>query len=84
MSPFAAIARRAVARPLAGRRHRRGDVADVIVVDTRAPHLQPMFDPIAQVVYAAKGRDSRKCLLQARNFEELSPSGRAVSAPTGS
>jgi hypothetical protein len=35
-------------------------------------------------VYAAKGRDSRKCLLQARNFEELSPSGRAVSAPTGS
>ena len=40
--------------------------ADVIVVDTRAPHLQPMFDPIAQLVYAAKASDVRTTIVNGR------------------
>ena len=43
-----------------------GRRADVIVVDTRAPHLQPMFDPVAQVVYAAKGSDVRTTIVNGR------------------
>ncbi len=43
-----------------------GRRADVIVVDTRAPHLQPMFDPIAQIVYAAKGSDVRTTVVNGR------------------
>ncbi|CAB4574421.1 unannotated protein [freshwater metagenome] len=33
--------------------------------------------------YTTQGGHSGEGLFQARNFEELSPSGRAVSAPTG-
>jgi 5-methylthioadenosine/S-adenosylhomocysteine deaminase len=43
-----------------------GRRADVIVVDTRAPHLQPMFDPIAQLVYAAKASDVRTTIVNGR------------------
>ncbi len=43
-----------------------GRRADVIVVDTTQPHLQPMFDPIAQVVYAAKASDVRTTVVNGR------------------
>jgi 5-methylthioadenosine/S-adenosylhomocysteine deaminase len=43
-----------------------GRRADLIVVDTRAPHLQPMFDPVAQLVYAAKGSDVRTTIVNGR------------------
>jgi 5-methylthioadenosine/S-adenosylhomocysteine deaminase len=43
-----------------------GRRADLIVVDTTAPHLQPMFDPIAQVVYAAKASDVRTTVVHGR------------------
>jgi 5-methylthioadenosine/S-adenosylhomocysteine deaminase len=43
-----------------------GRRADVIVVDTRAPHLQPLFDPVAQLVYAAKGSDVRTTIVNGR------------------
>jgi 5-methylthioadenosine/S-adenosylhomocysteine deaminase len=43
-----------------------GRRADVIIVDTTQPHLQPMFDPIAQVVYAAKGSDVRTTIVNGR------------------
>jgi 5-methylthioadenosine/S-adenosylhomocysteine deaminase len=43
-----------------------GRRADVIVVDTTAPHLQPMFDPVAQVVYAAKASDVRTTIVNGR------------------
>lgn len=43
-----------------------GRRADVIVVDTTAPHLQPMFDPIAQIVYAAKASDVRTTIVNGR------------------
>jgi 5-methylthioadenosine/S-adenosylhomocysteine deaminase len=34
-----------------------GKKADVIVVDTRKPHLTPMYNPYSHLVYAAKGSD---------------------------
>ncbi len=34
-----------------------GMLADVIVIDTRAPHLTPLYDPISHLVYAARGSD---------------------------
>jgi 5-methylthioadenosine/S-adenosylhomocysteine deaminase len=43
-----------------------GRRADVIIVDTTHPHLQPMFDPVAQVVYAAKGSDVRTTIVNGR------------------
>jgi 5-methylthioadenosine/S-adenosylhomocysteine deaminase len=36
-----------------------GKAADVILVDTRAPHLTPMHQPASAIVYAAKGSDVR-------------------------
>lgn len=35
----------------------RGKKADVIVVDTRKPHLTPMYNPYSHLVYAARGSD---------------------------
>src|SRR5207247_7809693 len=34
-----------------------GKRADIIAVDRRAPHVQPWHDPIANLVYAARGSD---------------------------
>lgn len=34
-----------------------GKLADVVVLDTRAPRMQPLHDPVSQVVYAARGSD---------------------------
>ena len=34
-----------------------GKEADIIVVDTRAPHLTPMYNPYSHLVYAARGSD---------------------------
>jgi 5-methylthioadenosine/S-adenosylhomocysteine deaminase len=36
-----------------------GKRADVIAVDLRAPHLQPWHDPVASLVYSARGSDVR-------------------------
>jgi 5-methylthioadenosine/S-adenosylhomocysteine deaminase len=35
----------------------KGKRADIIVLDTRSPHLTPMYDPCSHLVYAAKGND---------------------------
>ena len=43
-----------------------GRRADVIIVDTTRPHLQPMFDPVAQIVYAAKSGDVRTTIVNGR------------------
>ena len=43
-----------------------GRRADVIIVDTTQPHLQPMFDPVAQIVYAAKASDVRTTIVHGR------------------
>lgn len=34
-----------------------GKRADIIVVDTRKPHLTPLYDPYSHLVYAARGSD---------------------------
>jgi 5-methylthioadenosine/S-adenosylhomocysteine deaminase len=34
-----------------------GKKADVIVIDTRKPHLVPIYNPVSQMVYAAQGSD---------------------------
>ena len=34
-----------------------GKQADVIVIDTRKPHLVPVYNPVSQIVYAANGQD---------------------------
>jgi len=34
-----------------------GKLADIIVVDTRKPHLTPLYRPTSHLVYAAKGSD---------------------------
>ncbi len=34
-----------------------GKQGDIIVVDTRSPHMVPMYHPFSQLVYAARGSD---------------------------
>ena len=35
----------------------KGKRADVIIVDTKRPHLTPMYNPYSHLVYAARGND---------------------------
>ena len=34
-----------------------GKKADVIIIDTKKPHLTPMYNPFSHLVYAARGND---------------------------
>jgi 5-methylthioadenosine/S-adenosylhomocysteine deaminase len=43
-----------------------GKKADMIVVDTTAPHAAPMFNPYAQLVYALKASDVRTTIIGGR------------------
>jgi 5-methylthioadenosine/S-adenosylhomocysteine deaminase len=43
-----------------------GKQADLIVIDTRVPHLTPMHHPASAVVYAAKGSDVRTVMVGGR------------------
>jgi 5-methylthioadenosine/S-adenosylhomocysteine deaminase len=43
-----------------------GKRADIIAVDRRAPHLQPWHDPVANLVYAARGSDVRAVFVDGR------------------
>lgn len=36
---------------------KEGAIADLIVLDTRAPHLNPLTEPFAHIVYSANGSD---------------------------
>ena len=40
--------------------------ADLIVLDTRAPHLTPMYHPESHIVYAANGADVRHVMIAGR------------------
>ncbi len=40
--------------------------ADLIVVDAHKPHLVPMYNPISQMVYAARGSDVRDVMVSGR------------------
>ena len=44
----------------------KGKEADLIVVDTQKPHLAPMYNPISQAVYAARGSDVRDVMVAGR------------------
>ncbi len=43
-----------------------GKLADVILVDTRRPHLTPLYHPASQLVYAAKGSDVTTAIINGR------------------
>ena len=43
-----------------------GKKADVIVVDTRKPHLTPMYHPYSHMVYAARGSDVETVVINGR------------------
>jgi len=43
-----------------------GKQADIIILDTRVPHLTPMYHPESHIVYAAGGGDVRHMLVAGR------------------
>jgi 5-methylthioadenosine/S-adenosylhomocysteine deaminase len=43
-----------------------GKKADVIVIDTRKPHLFPIYNPVSHMVYAAQGSDVRDVIVNGR------------------
>ena len=43
-----------------------GKKADVIVIDTRKPHLVPVYNPVSHIVYAAQGSDIRDVIVDGR------------------
>ena len=45
-----------------------GKAADIIVVDTRKPHLTPLYNPVSQLVYAARGSDVRHVVIAGRHL----------------
>ncbi len=47
-----------------------GNCADIIIVNTRKPHLQPLYNPISQLVYSAKGSDVRDVIINGRVLVE--------------
>ena len=49
-----------------------GKNADIIVVDTRKPHLTPMYNPTSHMVYAARGSDVTTSLVNGRVLMENS------------
>ena len=54
-----------------------GKKADIIVIDTRAPHLCPLFNPVSALVYSESGADVKDVLvngvvlLKDRTFQTL-------------
>jgi len=43
-----------------------GKKADVIIIDTRKPHLIPVYNPLSHMVYAAHGSDVRDVIVNGR------------------
>jgi 5-methylthioadenosine/S-adenosylhomocysteine deaminase len=43
-----------------------GKKADIILVDTKKPHLTPLYNPISHLVYAAKGSDVSHSIINGR------------------
>jgi len=43
-----------------------GQRADLIVVDTRQPHLTPLYNPVSHLVYAARSADVRHTVIDGR------------------
>ena len=57
----------------------KGKMADIIIIDLKRPHLQPVYNPVSTVVYSANGSDVRdvivngKILMKNRRFINLDP-----------
>jgi len=43
-----------------------GKRADLVIVDTRKPHLTPLYDPACHLVYAASGSDVQDVIIDGR------------------
>jgi 5-methylthioadenosine/S-adenosylhomocysteine deaminase len=43
-----------------------GKKADIIIIDTRKPHLVPVYNPVSHMVYAAQGSDVRDVIVDGR------------------
>ncbi len=43
-----------------------GKQADLIVIDTHQPHLVPIYNPVSQIVYSARGSDVRDVMVAGR------------------
>jgi 5-methylthioadenosine/S-adenosylhomocysteine deaminase len=43
-----------------------GKRADIIVVDTRQPHLTPLYNPVSHLVYAVRSADVRHTVINGR------------------
>ena len=43
-----------------------GKKADVIIMDTRQPHLTPLYHPVSHIVYAARGSDVSTVVIDGR------------------
>ena len=44
----------------------KGKMADIIVVDTRRPHLVPLYNPVSSLVYSAGGADVKDVIVNGR------------------
>ena len=44
----------------------KGKKADVIILDTKKPHLTPMYNPYSHIVYAARGNDVSHSIINGR------------------
>ena len=40
-----------------------GKQADIIIIDTRQPHLVPLYNPVSHLIYAARGSDVKDVLV---------------------
>jgi len=53
-----------------------GKKADIIVLDTKKPHLTPMYNPASHLVYSARGSDVKTTII---NGEVVMEDGRLLS-----
>ncbi len=45
---------------------KEGMKADLVVIDFKKPHLTPMFDPFAHLIYSARGHDVRDVVINGK------------------
>jgi 5-methylthioadenosine/S-adenosylhomocysteine deaminase len=45
-----------------------GKRADIICIDTKVPHMQPMHDPVAQIVYSAQGYEVDTVIVEGKKL----------------
>ena len=48
----------------------KGKKADVIILDTKKPHLTPMYNPFSHLVYSARGNDVTHCIINGQLLME--------------